>query len=292
MSNPEHDPVVAFILALIAALGYGLSDFVGGLASRRTHVLHVVLLSYPVSAVLMVFVAPVAGGSVNLEAVGWGAASGVAGGLAVLWFYAALAAGPMSVVSPVTALLTAALPLLGGLAFGERPGPWALVGAVLAVAAVALVSREEHSAVDEGVPVQITRWVMALTIGSGTMFALYFVLLYRVPAGTGLWPLFVSRVVAALTVLAAAAVTGRVRLARQSAGALALAAGALDVLASVAMLYALQAGMLSLVSVLASLYPAATVLMARIVLKERAGRTQQMGLALAMVSIALIAGAS
>ena len=284
--------VPALLLALTAAIGYGLSDFVGGLASRRTHVLHVVLASYPVSVVLMALIAPLAGGVPDAAAMSWGAVSGVAGGLAVLWFYAALASGPMSVVSPVTALLTSALPLLGGLVLGEKPGPWALVGAALAVGAVVLVSREEHSTVDEGAPARFTPKVMLFTVGSGITFALYFVLLHRIEAHTGLWPVFASRVVASVTVISAAVALGQLKLASGPAGGLALSAGALDVIANVSMLYALHSGMLSLVSVLASLYPAATVLMARLVLGERSGRVQKVGLVLAAVSVALIAGAS
>lgn len=280
----------ALLLALTAALGYGLSDFVGGLASRRTHVLHVVLVSYPVSAVLVAMLAPLAAGAPSEAAMLWGAVSGVAGGLAVLWFYAALASGPMNVVSPLTAVLTSAVPMLGGLALGERPGVWALVGAALAVGAVVLVSREERSAVDEGAPVRVTSKVLLLTVGSGLMFALYFLLLDRVDAGTGLWPVFASRVVASLTVLVAAVAWGKLRLARGGPGWLALFAGGLDVLANVAMLYALQSGLVSLVSVIASLYPAATVLMARVVLGERSGRVQQVGLVLAAASVVLIAG--
>lgn len=282
----------ALLLAFVAALSYGLSDFVGGLASRRTHVLHVVLASYPVSVVLVGLIAPFAGGTPDSAALMWGAVSGIAGGLAILWFYAALSSGPMSVVSPVTALLTSALPLLGGLLIGEKPGPWALVGAVLAVGAVVLVSREENSTVDEATPARFTPKVTLLTLGSGGAFALYFVLLHRVEAGTGLWPLFASRVVAVITVVVAALVMRRFTLATGKAGLLAISAGVLDVIANVAMLYGLQAGMLSLVSVIASLYPAATVLMARIVLGERSGWVQQAGLVLAAVSVALIAGTS
>lgn len=282
--------MLSLLLALTAAIGYGLSDFVGGLASRKSHVLHVVLVSYPVSVVLVAVVAPLAGGVADAAAMAWGAISGVAGGLAVLWFYAAMASGPMSVVSPVAALLSASLPLLLGLVQGEEPGVVALVGAVLAVGAVVLVSKEERGPVDEAAPAWFTPKVMVLTAGAGTMFALYFGLLDRVEAGTGLWPIVLSRVVASVTVFAAAAGVRRLRLARGRPGALALMAGALDVIANVTMLYGLQTGMLSLVSVLVSLYPAATVLMARLVLGERSGPVRKVGLVVAAVSVALIAG--
>lgn len=196
----------------------------------------------------------------------------------------------MSVVSPLTSLLVAALPLGVGILWGERPGPLALVGAALAVVAVVLVSRQENTAVDEKSPVRFTPRVAWLTIGSGAAFTLYFVLLDRVGADTGLWPLVTSRASASALVLVAALVTGQRQLAKGPALKLALAAGALDILANVAFLYALRAGMLSMVSVLTSLYPAGTVLLARLVLKEHTGRVQRVGLALAAAAVALIAG--
>lgn len=285
----ENAAVIAMVLALTAAAGYGLSDFVGGLASRRVPVLHVVLTSYPLSALLMALIAPL-GGPPDDQSLVWGALSGIAGGLAVLWFYAALASGPMSVVSPVAALLTSALPLLGGLVVGERPSTGALVGAVLAVGAVVLVSRQEDSTVGDSAAARTTPKVMLLTGGAGIMFALYFVVLHEVPAGTGLWPVFASRVTATATVLVPALATRNPRFASGRAGGLALVAGVLDVIANVAMLRGLQTGMLSLVSVLASLYPAGTVLMARFLLGERWGRLQKIGLVLAAASVGLIAG--
>ncbi|HVE97526.1 MAG TPA: EamA family transporter [Pseudonocardiaceae bacterium] len=128
--------------------GFGISDFVGGLASRRVHALRVVVVSYPLTLVMMVPLALAVGGSAGQAALLIGALAGVLVGVAILWFYLALAEGPMSVVSPLTALLVAGLPLATGIALGERPGPLALVGAGLAVVAVVLVSREERAAVD------------------------------------------------------------------------------------------------------------------------------------------------
>lgn len=281
---------MALLLSAVAAIGYGISDFVGGLASRRVHALRVVLLSYPLSILAIGLAAPLVAGSATRASLLWGGTSGLLAGLAVLWFYLALASGPMSVVSPLTALLVAGLPLGFGVLAGERPGPVALTGAVLAVVAVVLVSREERVAVDETPVVAFTPRVAWLTVGSGGAFAGYFVLLDQVEAGTGLWPLLASRV-GATAVVVLAALPARHRPATGTAGRLAVAAAALDVLANVTFLYALQAGLLSLVSVVTALYPAATVLLARLVLAERTGRLQQGGLLLAAVAIGLIAGA-
>jgi drug/metabolite transporter (DMT)-like permease len=280
------------VFALVAALGYGLSDFVGGLASRRTHVLRVVLLTYPVGLAGLLLAAPLAGGHLGGYDLLTAMIGGAANGLAIIWFYSALATGPMNVVSPLTALLVASLPLVFGLITGEQLGTIAIGGALLAVFAVILVSREERTAVDEAGPVRFTARVGWLTIGSGAAFALYFVLLDRLPHDSGLWPLVVSRGTAAALVLAAALAAGQFRMPERSAVALSLTAGLLDAVCNTAFLLALRTGLLAIVSVLTSLYPAATVLMARIVLGERTGRVQRVGLALAAISVTLIAGGS
>lgn len=283
--------MTALLLSMLAAAGYGISDFVGGVASRRAHALQVVIVSYPLSVVAMFLLALLVPGSAGAGALAVGLLSGVFGGIAVLWFYIALAEGPMSVVSPLTALLVAGLPLGAGMLLGERPGPVALCGAALAVIAVVLVSRQEQAAVDETPVARFTARVAWLTVGSGAAFGVYFVTLDRIPVGTGLWPLVASRVSATVVVVLAALVA-RERPAVGSPARLATAAAGLDVLGNVAFLYALQAGLLSLVSVIGALYPAWTVLLARLVLGERTNRTQQAGLVLAALAVTLIAGSS
>lgn len=283
--------MTALLLSMLAAAGYGISDFVGGIASRRAHALQVVVVSYPLSVPAVALLAGFVPGAAGPNALLVGLLSGVFGGVAVLWFYIALAEGPMSVVSPLTALLVAGLPLGVGMLLGERPGPLALAGAALAVVAVVLVSRQEQAAVDETPVVRFSRRVAWLTVGSGAAFGAYFVALDQIPEGTGLWPLAASRV-GATVVVVLAALAARRRPATGTPARLAVAAAALDVLGNVAFLYALQAGLLSLVSVIGALYPAWTVLLARLVLGERTSRTQQSGLVLAAVAIGLIAGSS
>ena len=285
----DNRAMPALVLSLIAALSYGVSDFVGGLAARRAAVLSVLMVSYPIGCVGMLAVAPLVGGELTARSVLIGTAAGLVSGLAIIWFYAALATGPMSVVSPLTSLLVAGLPLGVGILWGERPGPLALVGAALAVIAVVLVSRQEDTAVDEGEHVRFTPKVAWLTAGSGAAFAVYFVLLDKVGDNTGLWPLVTSRA-SATVLVAGAALVGRRRPPTGVPLRLAIAAAALDMIANTAFLYALRGGMLSIVSVLTSLYPAGTVLLARLVLKERTGWVQRVGLVLAAAAVALIAG--
>ena len=102
----------------MAAVAYGVSDFVGGVASRRVAALRVVIVSYPLSLVIVLIAAPFVSGTLTLNGLIWGAIAGVTSGLAVWWFYLALATGPMSVVSPLTAVLVAGIPVLVGFAFG------------------------------------------------------------------------------------------------------------------------------------------------------------------------------
>ncbi|WP_264063481.1 DMT family transporter [Mycolicibacterium hippocampi] len=273
--------------ALIAALGYGVSDFVGGIASRRVAALRVVLVSYPVALVLLVVIAVPFGGQIDTPAVVWGVLSGVTQAFGVWWFYAALGSGPISVVSPLTAILVAGIPVGFGLALGERPGVIALVGVALALAAVVLVSRE---ATDEDVrPHRFTVKVAWLTVGAGVAFGMNFVVLDQVPPEAELWPLVFGRIAATAIVLLVAVVTANLVLERGIPLRLAVFAGVLDTIANVATLLALQSSMLSLAGVLIALYPAATVLLAIMVLRERVTRWQAIGMVLALASVAMIA---
>jgi drug/metabolite transporter (DMT)-like permease len=226
------------------------------------------------------------GGTISTPAVTWGVLCGVSQGLAIWWFYAALGSGPISVISPLTAILAAGLPLGVGLVLGERPGAIAGVGAVLALVAVVLVSRE---ATDEDVrPHRFTRKVAWLTAGAGLGFGLNFVLLAQAPHEARLWPLVFGRLVATVIVVLAAILTRNVNPPQGFPLKLAYAAAAFDVTANVTQLLALQASMLSLASVLMSLYPAFTVLLAIIVLRERVTRWQVVGMVLALAAVAMI----
>ncbi len=246
-----------------------------------------VLVSYPVALVLLVVIAVPFGGEIDTPAVVWGVLSGVTQAFGVWWFYAALGSGPISVVSPLTAILVAGIPVGFGLALGERPGVIALVGVALALAAVVLVSRE---ATDEDVrPHRFTVKVAWLTVGAGVAFGMNFVVLDQVPPEAELWPLVFGRIAATAIVLLAAVVTANLVLERGIPLRLAVFAGVLDTIANVATLLALQSSMLSLAGVLIALYPAATVLLAIMVLRERVTRWQAIGMVLALASVAMIA---
>ena len=245
-------------------------------------------MSYPVALVLLTVLSLIVGGQISGPAVLWGVLCGIGQAFGVWWFYAALGAGPISVVSPLTAILVAGVPVCAGVALGERPGVLALLGIAVALVAVVLVSRgvSDH---EPSSPHRFTRTVAWLTIGSGLAFGLNFVLIDQAPADAGLWPLVFARASATVMVVLIALAAGRLRAPTGVPLKLALVAGVLDTVANVTMLLALQASLLSLAGVLISLYPASTVALALLVLKERVTRWQVVGMVAAAVAVAMIA---
>jgi drug/metabolite transporter (DMT)-like permease len=248
--------------------------------------LRVVLVSTPVAMVLLGVLAAGAGGPVSADAVIWGVLGGVSQALGMWWFYAALGAGPISVVSPLSALVDAAVPVGVGLALGERPGLIATAGIALALVAVVLITRETT---DEDVrPHPFTRGVAWLTIGSGLALGLNFVFMDQTPMEARLWPLLFARAAATVLVISVAAASRELQLPSGTPLRLALVAALLDTGANVTMLLALHDEMLSLAAVLISLYPAATVVLAIVVLHERVHRWQVGGMVLAMAAVVMI----
>lgn len=276
---------MAALLALSAAVAYGVGDFLGGVAARRVPPSAVVLWAHLVGLGLLVALAPLVGGHITPSALAVGAVAGLLGGGGVALFYRGLAIGSMSVVAPVAALLSAAVPVVAGLAGGERPTSAALAGIALALGAVVLISREAPAG---GAPA--LRWqALALALAAGLAFGLFFVAIDHAGTDVGIWPLVGARVasVSLFAGLAAARVTSS-GLPRGAAGA-AVGCGVLDASANVFYLLALEHGLLSVVSVLTALYPAGTVLLARFVLGEHLTPLQRTGLGVAAVAAVLIA---
>ncbi len=274
----------ALFIALASSLAYGAADFLGGAAAREAHVLRVVIIAAPASLVVELLLWPVAGADFDAGAVGWGAASGVASAAAFVMLYRTLALGPMTVLSPVTALVSAVLPVGVGLLGGERLGALALVGVALALVAVVVVSGGEGAGGRRP-----SRVALTLAFGAGAAIALQLVFLDRAPDGSGVAPLIVGRALSSALVLTVAlAVRRRLGQERPDPRA-AAAAGALDSLANFAFLVAVRDGDLAVVAVITALYPAGTVLLARLVLGERITRVQLGGLGLAAVAVSLLA---
>ena len=285
---------MGILLAFLAATSYGAGDFFGGLAARHSPVIRVTLLAQAIGALLLVELIPLVGGELQAGALGLGAAAGVAGALALLVFYKAMGSGAMSVVAPVSALSAASIPVVVGLATGEEPALLALVGVVVALAAIGLVSKhgppaEDDTELDVQAPGVSPRTTVLLGLLSGALFGCLFLLLDQVSGDAGLWPLAGARLASVpfLLVLALATRTG-LRPARGSMAVIA-ACGVFDMGANALLVLAFGSGLLVLVSVIGSLYPASTLVLARVVLGERVTRVQAVGLAIAAFAVVLIA---
>ena len=278
---------MAVLLALVSAFSYGLSDFVGGLVSRRASVWSVAVVLQASSAVFTALVSVLVGGTVTGTDLAWATLSGVGSGLGVCYLFRGLARGRMAVVAPLSAVGAAVLPLGVALAIGERPSALDLLAITVALPGIWLVSSgdEPHGPRGDAAVSSGTGDGLVAGIGFGVMF----VALAQVGDGAGLWPVAHGQVVSALT---AAALAVALRASWRPAGRVlwpAAAAGPLGALAVVAYTLSTREGLLSISAVLSSLYPAATILLAATVLHERVRRPQLLGLLLCGVTVSLLA---
>ncbi|MFJ3802606.1 EamA family transporter [Streptomyces sp. NPDC090088] len=276
--------MIALLLALGSSLAYGCADFLGGLGARKAHVLRTVMIAAPASLAVELLLWPVLGASFSTGALAWGAASGVASAAAFALLYRTLAIGPMNVLSPVTALVSAALPVGVGLLQGDRLAVTGLVGLPLALVAVVLVSAGHGAGATRP-----SRTALLLALGAGAAIALQLVFLHQAPPDSGVAPLIMGRAVSSAITLAAAGAIRRRLGSERPAYALSALAGVLDSVANLLFLLAARSGDLTVVAVIVALYPAGTVLLARTVLAERVHRSQLVGLGTAAVAVGLLA---
>lgn len=273
------------LLALAAAVSFGTADFFGGASARRSAALSVMAISAPVGVLFMLVASIVLPGSPTAAGLAWGAGAGLCGALGVMVFYTALAAGPMSVVAPLSALSSALVPVCAAFVTGERLAPRALLGALLCLGAIALVSAERRT----GEARHGSARGVLLAVLSGLGFGLFFVLARHADAATGLWPLVAARL-SWVVVVGVAAVGGAVRLyGNRITIGLAVVSGLLDAGGNALYLVAARGGTLTLAAVLTSLYPAVTVLLARVTYGELLRGVQKLGLVLAGAGVALLA---
>jgi drug/metabolite transporter (DMT)-like permease len=281
------------VIGMSSALIFGSADFLGGLASKRISSLRVTAIAAVVGLALLFAVYPIFGGVWSFRAVLFGGLSGVSGALAISLLYACLAIGPMSILSPVTAVVSAIVPAAVGIFVAHnRLGPLGYVAIGLALVAVVLVGfvREKRA-------VRPTLRGLTMAVLSGAFIGLFLVLINLTPKDSGLVPLIANRgvnaIIMAITV-GILAIVARRRGAPVAGGwrpgiRLAIACGIVDVVANCGLLLGIRLGELTVIAVLTALYPAGTILLARIVLKERIAIVQYVGLALAIGAGALLA---
>jgi len=320
--------MLAVLLALAAAAGYGGSDFAAGLAARRASVVRVTMLAEVTSVTLLLCVIPfVSSQAPSLASVLWGAAAGASGVAGAMALYLGFRHAAFSVASSVSAVATAAFSVLAGLAFGERPGALSLAGILLAVPAIVGVSTQARNTSPDVAPAVVGSQAVAAAgqqgqvargsappgqygpaarrfrpaatgrhaagvgwgLAAGAGFGLFFIGLDRAGSSTDLWPITISQLAAMVTVTGVAVVTRDLRLPPAGTRRLSLLTGAASAAGTAMFFLATHHGLLAITAVITSLYPAGTILLARVLLGERLTRLRLAGLCFAAVSIALIA---
>lgn len=274
---------MGILLALAAAVLYGSSDFAGGLASRSLGVLRVSVIGTATATVLAWATLAVVGSPApSLHAVAWGLASGLAGGAGTLVLYRGLARGQMSVVGPLSAVGAAVVPILAGLALGERPSLLAVGGVVVALPAIVLVAAS--GSVRGKLGSGLTDGLLA-----GLAFGILFIGLAQAGRDDGLWPVLSEQAGTLLVTLVVMVKSRQPLRTPIRASGLPVLSGASGMAATLAYFYATHFSMLAIAAVLVSLYPGVTVLLARTVLHERFTPAQRAGLGLCALAIAAIA---
>jgi drug/metabolite transporter (DMT)-like permease len=275
--------VAAVLLGVASAASWGAGDFTGGLASKRSPVLGVLVLGQATGVALIAAMAVLlAEGRPAVTGLAWGAAAGAAGTVGLGALYRALAVGRMAIAAPVSAVLAAAIPVVWGAATEGVPPASKLAGFALALAGIWLIARAGPADGDRrGLP-------LALLAGCG--FGGFLVLMDRGAEGGTFWPLAAARATAMALAFLAALARGRPWIPAPSAVPLIALSGALDAGGNAFFVLATQAGRLDVAAVLSSMYPASTVLLAALLLRERVSRPQGAGIAAVLGAIALIAG--
>jgi drug/metabolite transporter (DMT)-like permease len=277
-------------LGLLSAIVYGAADVAGGIATRRAAVMAVLASSYAVSLPTLVSGAMVeAAGVPSPGQVGWALLGGVAEVVAMGTLYLALAGGTMCLVSPLVAVVGAGIPLAVGLALGEPMATAQALGLALAFAAIVIVARPRAEA-------RLSRRTTGLALAAGLAYSVSFIAFAAAqhePGSAGPWGMaVVARIVGLGVAVAGARVLGKPLRPAPAAWPWVVAAGVLDGVAMALLMAAYGAGPLGLTTVVISLYPAVTVVLAALLLRERVGRPEAAGVMCALGAVVLMGAAS
>jgi drug/metabolite transporter (DMT)-like permease len=269
-------------LSLSAAFSWGAADFSGGIATKRSNVFSIVIIAHATGLVFMLLLAVASGEAIpGPTSLLWALAAGAAGGAGLACLYKALAVGKMGLTAPLSAVITALVPVVFNFGSEGLPHGSQLLGFALAFVSIWLIARQSGGAgASEG---------FGLAIAAGAGFGGFLLFIKFAGVQAVFWPLVVARA-ASLGLMVASNLISRGRW-RPAPGMLryVLLAGVLDSGANALYVAATQHGRLDVAAVLSSLYPASTVLLARVVLKERLSRLQSAGMGTALLAVMLIA---
>lgn len=268
-------------LSLGAAGVWGAGDFAGGIAAKRASVFRVVAIAHAFGLLLMLVLVWIGGERVPpWPAFAWGAAAGITDAFGVAALYQGLSTGRMGVVAPVASVITAVLPVVFGIGIEGLPGRIQLAGFGLAVISLWLITRPDadlHS-----------RRGLGLALLAGAMFGLLLVSGKEAGRYAVLWPLVGARAASTVLMFTIVAFSARDEQPLRPALLPIILSGLFDTVANAMFIAATRHGRLDVAAVLSSLYPASTVVLAWLVLKERISRTQAVGIVGALIAVALI----
>jgi drug/metabolite transporter (DMT)-like permease len=311
--------VLAVLLGSLSAFGYGAADFLGGLAAKRMMAMLVTAVAALAGAVALLFAAPIDGGVWYFDTTMWGAVTGVTSCLGIWLLYSAYARGPMTTLAPVVAIVSTVVPMAAGLLSGETFSPLGWAALVTGLVAIALVARPRSEGHTRARTVDVVKAAIA-----GAFLGVLYIFLDSAPLDSGLTPLTANRIACAVlafvvvgfltmraqraaadsasaSTAARSAVGGtltqtapatRTALNSRARGVLvagaavmAMTSGLLDASANTLFLIALGFADLSLLSVVTGFYPAVTILLALVILKERPSALQTVGIILALLAL-------
>lgn len=254
------------------------------MATRRDSWLRVTIYAELIGLIPLALVTPLVWPhQPTLESLAWGFAAGTVGAAGIALLYKGLGSGKMSVVAPITAVCATVIPVLAGLVLGDHPSTRSLLGVAVAVVAIILVSQGSH----QGGEGSGGKGGVGIALASGVSIGAFLILISRA-SGNGLWPLFVSRIAATAVLMALALVRRQPLIPAAAVRPTVRWCGFFDASATVCYALAVHPGALGIVATLISLYPATTIVLARIVLKEHLRRRQGVGLAFAAGAVLLI----
>jgi drug/metabolite transporter (DMT)-like permease len=272
--------------SVMAVFLWGAADFAGGFGSKRANAFVLTAFSHICGFALMLVIALAHPGAFpDGASILWALAAGAVGGFSLAIFYRALASGQMGLTAPIAALLGAAIPTMVDIALEGAPSRWSIAGFGLAILAIWLITRPEPQGENDrsGRPKGVVTAALA-----GVGFAGFYLCIHQA-SGSPAWIAVVSRV-GSFTATAIAVLATRAPFAiDRPAAALGMVAGCFDIAASALFIYASQRGRLDEAVVITSLYPAITVLLARLVLKEHFSRWKFVGLLAALAAVPMIA---
>jgi drug/metabolite transporter (DMT)-like permease len=269
-------------LSLSAAVSWGAGDFIGGIATKTADAFRVVVVAHATGLAFMLLLAVLTGEPIpGRTSLLWGVVAGLAGGIGLAALYQALAVGKMGINAPLSAVITAVVPLLFGFGTEGLPSAVQMMGFGFALISIWLIATQRGVA--EG------SQGLGLAVVAGIGFGGFLLFIKLAGSSAVFWPLVSARVASLLLMLTIVVIRGGGRKLSRGTVLYVLLAGVLDSGANALFMAAAQRGRLDVAAVLSSLYPASTVILARLVLKERLSRLQRAGMAAALIAVSLIA---